>query len=113
MFNFKVILVLLTMVYVGHASATTLPPVPTNIVNLDKAQFVGSLVVANLNPNAANNIKPASDNLVVGFRDMAACQAFVDGFTLTFKIDGNAHSTTQASWETQTYAVLVGGCVAK
>lgn len=108
---FKALLVLVTMVYVGHASATT--AVPTNIVNLDKVQFVGSLVIANLNSNAANNIKPASDNLVVGFRDMAACQAFVDGFALTFKIDGNAHSTTQASWETQTYAVLVGGCVAK
>lgn len=100
------------MVFSSGANATT-PAVPTNIINLDKVQFIGALVIANQNSNAANSIKPTPDNLVIGFRDMESCQAFVDNFNLTFKIEGHPHSTTQSSWETQAYSVLVGSCVVK
>lgn len=108
---FKALLVVLTMAYVGHASATT--AVPTNIVNLDKAEFVGSLVLSNMNSQAVNNLKPTPVSFSRGFRTLEDCNEWAVNPTFDFKIVGTPHSTTQASWETQSYMVLVGGCAAK
>jgi hypothetical protein len=117
---FKLALVAITMAYfVVPAQAASLPPVNTNIVNANKAAFVGSMITAQTNPTATEVIRQAVTPLTVEFRNIEACQAWLanlagatPGVSATFIGNGNgAGKNLDADWAKFGYIGYIGGCV--
>lgn len=107
------------MVFGGSASATALPPVNTNIVNANKAAFVGSMITSQTNPTASEVIRQAVTPLTIEFRSIEACQAWLTniasatpGVSATFIGSGNGvGKLLDADWIKYGYIGYIGGCV--
>lgn len=117
---FKLALVAITAAYfVVPAHASTLPPVNTNIVNANKAAFVGSMITAQTSSLANQVIRQSVTPLNVLFSNMAACETWVGnlgsiapGLTAKFIGSGNGiGGSLAASWDKYGYVGYVGGCV--
>ena len=117
---FKVILVAIAAFYfVVPAQASALPPVPTNIVNANKAAFVGSMITAQTNPLATEVIRQAVTPLTVEFRDFAACKDWLanlagatPGVSATFIGNGNGvGKNLDADWVKFGYIGYIGGYI--
>ena len=110
---------LVFMFFGGTASATVLPPVNTNIVNANKAAFVGSMVTSQTNPTASEVIRQAVTPLNREFRDFAACENWLanlagatPGVSATFIGNGNGVGRLlDADWVKYGYIGYIGGCV--
>lgn len=94
------------MVFQGSANASALPPVPTNIVNAPKAQFIGSMVTSASGKFAAT-VTPANPQ----FKDCAACKEWLSGATLTDNVAKFTNSAVSAVWDTAGFLGYVGDCV--
>lgn len=103
---FKALLVLVTMVYMGHANASGVA-VPTNIINAPKAQFIGSMVtqIEGSIQKISASVTPVNPQ----FKDCNACTNWLDnGTTATAKF---TKTTTQSAWTSQGSLGFVGNCI--
>lgn len=108
---FGMIVACLVFVIVGQANATSLPPVPTNIVNAPKAQFIGSMVTANA--DKLNLVPTTVTPLNPQFKDCVACNNWLansigvsSGLTAKF-----TNATLQTSWSKTGLVGFIGSCV--
>ena len=108
---FGMIAACLMFMVVGQANATSLPPVPTNIVNAPKAQFIGSMVTANA--DKLNLVPTTVTPLNPQFKDCNACNNWLSnsigvssGLAAKF-----TNSTLQTSWGKTGLVGFVGSCV--
>lgn len=118
---FKIALVAITAIYfVVPAHASTLPPVNTNVVNANKAAFVGSMITAQTSTLATQTIRQAVTPIVVEFRTISACETWISNIGsstpgLVAKFAGNANGygsvKLAADWEKYGYVAYIGGCV--
>jgi len=116
---FKIVLVAITAAYfVVPAHANSLPPVNTNIVNANKAAFVGSMITAQTNSTATEVIRQAVTPVNREFKNCEACNAWVanlDSSTpgLVAKFIGNGNGIGQnleTDWAKYGYIGYIGGC---
>lgn len=116
---FKVILVAITVAYfMSTASAVSLPPVNTNIVNSNKAQFIGSMIVSQTNTTSTQVIRQAVTPINAQFKDCDACNAWAanlesanPGLIAAFVGSGNGiGASLPASWAKYGYVGYIGGC---
>lgn len=115
---FKALLVVVTMVFVSQANAASLPPVNTNIVNANKAQFIGSMITAQTNTTSTQVIRQAVTPLNPQFKDCDACNAWAanlesanPGLISTFVGSGNGiGASLPSNWAKYGYVGYIGGC---
>lgn len=119
---FKALLVVVSMwMVVGcdNANAAGLPAVNTNIVNANKAAFVGSMITSQTHNSGTVVIRQAVTPINREFKDFAACEAWVanlatpDSFLVArFIGEGNGQGKNLATdWEKYGYVGYIGGCV--
>lgn len=116
---FKALLVTMSALYLMNtASAASLPPANTNIVNAPKAQFVGSMIVSQTNTTSTQVIRQAVTPLNPQFKDCDACNAWTanlesanPGLIAAFVGSGNGiGASLPASWAKYGYVGYIGGC---
>lgn len=124
---FAVMVIAMTLAF--SASATTEPVVNTNIVNADKAVFIGGILVANTSSGAIEQLRPVLIPVNTGFKTYADCKTFRDDvaawkFTtdaattaLSLHTGGDATKLNAASiftsWQQFGYVGLLGKCYYK
>ena len=100
----------------GQANATVLPPVNTNIVNVNKAQFIGSMVTSNNDSSASKSIRQAVTPLNPQFKDCTACNQWLSdiaantaGIAAKF-VGSTSANNMQTSWGNTGYVGYIGSC---
>lgn len=116
---FKLALVAITAAYfVVPAHANSLPPVNTNIVNANKAAFVGSMITSQTSNTSTKTIRQAVTPVNREFKNCEACNAWVANLDLpnpglVAKFVGNANGSgnlLDADWTQYGYIGYIGGC---
>lgn len=114
---FKALLVVVSMWMVvgcdSTANATGLPPVPTNIVNAPKAQFIGSMITANADKTSL--VPTTVTHVNAEFKDCSACNNWFTNSNGLPAVSGLAakftSTTLQNSWSKTGFIGYVGSCV--
>ena len=114
----KAVLLAAIAFMVMDANATALPPVPTNIVNAPKAQFIGSMITAQTNSTATQVIRQSVTPINPQFKDCEACNSWFEnlsssnpGLIAAFAGSGNGiGASLLGSWEKYGYVGYIGGC---
>lgn len=117
---FKAILIVATVLAMGcdQASAVSLPPVNTNIVNANQAQFIGSMITSQTNSSGTQVIRQAVTPINPQFKDCDACNAWTasiaspsPGLVALFVGEGNGVGKNMPSnWAKYGYVGYIGGC---